>query len=466
MDTVVGKLIYNISLQDMRTGFGDSISAAAEFSKAVLGVTNDLSSFSNIDVDETFGAIRSGLSGQFEALQKLGVGLNVAIIDQGRYAASIGKSWQQMSNLEKQEAVLSGIMERSRNATRQNVTNWREYNYELGDAVVTADSVAGEMEALTHSVRDVGAEFGATLLPHVSTLLDVGQGVVGWADDLTPAMKELSIAVAAVGGAFKFGGVWGAAIAALSAVALAIVDARDRTDELAGATERLEAASRDYRQIVQALEGDLSDYTDEEIRLLELKKEAAAYEAQQAIDAYIVEQQRFENQQRRQRQGLEELQARAQAHRDFKENAIKATEELEALSGVEAYHRELEELRMTEEERLETQRTAAIEQARVHGASKADLEVINAYYNELIANLEAAPEKAWDWKDWTSFGLDAVQQLANAFDGLNQQVTTMRVEAIENQMNAELAAMGLLEAEEQNKYTSQRPTDAICTRLP
>ena len=156
---------YLTSLQDIRTGFGDSIPAAADFSKAVLGITNDLSSFSNVDVDETFAAINSGLSGQFEALRKLGVGLNVAIIDQGKYAQSLGKTWLQMSNLEKQEAVLSGIMEQSGNATRQNISSWRDYDYTLGDASLTADSLANKMKGVGQSVKDVGDSVAARVHP-------------------------------------------------------------------------------------------------------------------------------------------------------------------------------------------------------------------------------------------------------------------------------------------------------------
>lgn len=159
------------TLQDIRTGFGDNAASAAKYSQAVVGVTNDLSSFSNVPFAEASAAIQSGLSGQFEALRRLGVGLNVAIIDQGNYAASIGKTWQTMSNLEKQEAVLSGIMEQSKNAIHQNVSVWTDYNYTLGDAAKTSGSFTNQSQLLNGQLKDAAAIIGSQILPAASQLI-------------------------------------------------------------------------------------------------------------------------------------------------------------------------------------------------------------------------------------------------------------------------------------------------------
>ena len=57
--------------QDLRTGYGDSIESAAEYSKAVVAITNDLASFSNIPVEQAMQNMQSGLNQQFEALRTL-----------------------------------------------------------------------------------------------------------------------------------------------------------------------------------------------------------------------------------------------------------------------------------------------------------------------------------------------------------------------------------------------------------
>lgn len=754
---------YLTSLQDMRAGFGDSSPAVAEFSKAVLGLGNDLSSFSNISLDTTFQALRAALSGKLEALREFGIGLDTAAVDQGEYAASLGKTWLEMSNLEKQEAVLSGVMQQSGNAIRQNISDWREYDYTLGDAVLTADSVGNKMKGVGQSVKDVGAEFGATLLPHVSTLLDVGGEVIQWADDLSPAIKELSFALAGLGAAFALGGWVGLALAGISALALKIIDARDRTDELAEATDRLESASRDYQKIVKELEGDLSGYTDGQVHLLELQKKVAAYEAEQALYAYIKEQQRFKRQQEREGERFERLKALNQVAIDLAKNleatekeyadlltpgrmlteeqekrlaafnayvarmnragdmfrsrakreqyareqtleiatelkeqesdilqleimreeviesaarlyndqaislgsvlsldrelyeeilkraaalkdlagaqkdansvpgadtdtgrkswkkyleeildvsqeqsqrgataarafidgsdreiqvdrdlykhlngtldgwdpvsllqkkreeiqgAIKellsideneidvpfrvdqegvrelvvslkqvedelkdlgvnldaevieeytrkleelnATElerlilardiaiaeaekagrseeavdairryydelinkQRESLIGIEEYRRKLEEMQMTEEERIEAERALALARAKAHDATEEELAIINAYYDQLVNNIHAGGKaiEDWKWDDWANFALDAIQKIASALESLNRASTKMRLDALDKQMQAELAAMGLLEDKRKNRYTAERET--------
>ena len=197
------------SLQDIQTGFGDTVANAAEFSKAVVGVTNDLSSFSNIDFETASQAIQSGLSGQFRALQQLGVGLNVNIINQGKYAESIGKTWKEMSNLEKREAVLSGIMEQSKNAIGQNVSVWQDYNYALGDAANTSDAYENQGKLLSQSMTDLYAVLGGVLLPTVTEFItSINENInsfIQWAstgDNLSSTLSTIGDILIVVGSAF------------------------------------------------------------------------------------------------------------------------------------------------------------------------------------------------------------------------------------------------------------------------
>ncbi len=290
---------YLATLQDIRTGFGDTAPEAARFSEAIVGITNDLSSFSNTSFEETSAAIQSGLSGQFEALRRLGVGLNVAIINQGEYAAALGKTWQEMDNLEKQEAVLSGIVEQSSNALGQTISDWRDYDYRLGDAAKTSDSVANRTKAMQQSLADVGASFGTVLLPYVSDFLGAALDLLSWAEDLSPAMKELSIGIAALAASFLTGGWIGVAVAAVAGIALKMSDARDRSDELKEATDQLKKATGEYQAVAEELAGDISGLTDLERELLKTRKEIAILETKQALRAFIAEEALFRKQQER-----------------------------------------------------------------------------------------------------------------------------------------------------------------------
>ena len=159
------------SLQDIQTGYGRTVDEAAAFSKTVVGVTNDLVSFSNVPVEQASNAIQSALAGNLEAVRSLGVSINVATIDNGEYAASIGKSWKEMTILEKQNATLNEILAQSRNAVGQNVDSWRDYDFTLGDAAKTSGGFANQTKLLQGRLVDVGAEFGKRLLPVANSVV-------------------------------------------------------------------------------------------------------------------------------------------------------------------------------------------------------------------------------------------------------------------------------------------------------
>lgn len=159
------------SLQDIQTGYGRSITEASKFSKAVIGITNDLVSFSDVPVEQASAAIQSALAGNLEAVRSLGVSINVATIDQSDYAKSIGKSWLEMSILEKQNATLNIILAQSANAVGQNVDSWEDYNFLLGDATKTASSAANQFKLLGQGIRDAGAEIGKNFLPIITEVV-------------------------------------------------------------------------------------------------------------------------------------------------------------------------------------------------------------------------------------------------------------------------------------------------------
>ena len=688
---------YLASLQDIRTGFGDSGPEAAKFSQAVVGVTNDLVSLSNVPFDEASAAIQSGLSGQFEALRRLGVGLNVAIIDQGDYAASIGKTWQEMDNLEKQEAILSGIMQQSKNAIGQSIDDWRDYNYLLGDAAKTADSVANKEKGLAQSAADVGSEFGDTLIPAYSELLDIGGDLLDWLDDMSPAMKSLTVAMVGLGAAFAAGGPIAVGITVLAGLALKARDARDRTDELQEVTTDLVTISGEYRDVTEQLNTNMENLSESERGVLEARQSLLALEMEKKLAEYSREYQKYnrqldreadstgtlearlrgllliqedrnkaeerffelnqkkidgqlnneeaeeyttilENASKNQRrlsrlieetngelaeqkaeftqvgivgeesilqfakaykdglinietykttnrelydeiirvaEGLKEVnkeldedaEEKAKAWQEYLQAILDAKEgdtgamaarafidqfdrEIEAdktiyealngnikewdptnllemkASGVKAaiaemlaidpeeideafttedqsvqilldslretevaldelnktadeknkdsersislaeeYAGKLNDLRRTEEQQIEHERSLALARAwraaedeEYNGDLIDDLAAINDYYDELIeAQKEGAEaQEAWGWQDWASNGLSSIASLANAVSGLYNAIADKQIQALEAQMNAELAAMGLLDEEDKNRYTDQR----------
>ncbi len=270
--------------QDLRTGYGDSTEAAMKYAQAVVGVTNDLASFSNVPVEEAMQAINSGLSGQFEALRRLGVGLNTNIINQSEYAQSINKTWDEMSNLEKQEAVLSGIMSQSKNAIHQNVQVWTDYDYKLGDAALTSESFANSTQGLTQRLDDLKAELGDSILPMATNIIGVASEAVKAFNSWDDEAQSLTVALIAFGAAMTaIGGPLGAVVGALGGLLVVFSNNKDTVDKLKSSTDKLKIASTNYGEYTKKLSSNVETLTENEKLLLEIRQEQAKIDAQRAL---------------------------------------------------------------------------------------------------------------------------------------------------------------------------------------
>ena len=270
--------------QDIRTGFGDTRESAAEFSKAVVGITNDLASFANIPVAEAIAAVNSGLNGEFEALRRLGVGLNVAILNQMEYAESIGKTWDEMDNLERQEAILSGIVSQSANALHQNITAWQEYDYTLGDAAVTSGSFANQMQGFMQTLTDFRAELGENLLPVATKAVSSVTGLMRAFNGLDDAAQSVMVSIAAAGAAwFAIGGPLGAVAGAAAGLAIGLSNIRPASERLRDSMDDLSEATLAYSEATRKLSDDTGTLTEKQRTLLQAEQELAKSKAQSKL---------------------------------------------------------------------------------------------------------------------------------------------------------------------------------------
>lgn len=270
--------------QDLRTGYGDTVEGAMEYSKAVVAITNDLASFSNIPIEQAMQSMQSGLNQQFEALRSLGVSLSVAKLEQGEYARALGKTWEQMTALEKQEAILSEIVSQSRNALHQTISDWKDYDYTLGDAARTSESYANSAQGLKQNLEDLKAELGDALLP-VAT--DLSQLLTSWAKGFNNLPEPIQAATTAAGAfaasvAFISGPV-GIAVGALSVLAIATGQVESVQEKLEKSTRALKTTTSEYNEVTGKLSCNTDNLTESERRLLKIRQELQRHEAQEQV---------------------------------------------------------------------------------------------------------------------------------------------------------------------------------------
>lgn len=272
--------------QDLRTGYGDSIESAAEYSKAVVAITNDLASFSNVPIEQAMQSMQSGLNQQFEALRSLGVSLSVATLEQGEYAKSLGKTWEEMSALEKQEAILSGVVSQSKNAIHQSITDWRDYNYLLGDAARTSSSFANTSQGLMQTLDDLKAELGNAILPAATDATSLLTELMKRFNALPEPIQATTTAIAAFAAATSMiSGPVGIAVGAVSALSIALGQTRTAQEKLEAQTWELKATTSEYQSITSRLSGSTDDLTESEQRLLKVQQEIQKSKAQVTLQS-------------------------------------------------------------------------------------------------------------------------------------------------------------------------------------
>ena len=155
---------YASTMGAMLKSMGFTQSAAADMSMELTGLAGDLASFYNLDGDEAFAKIRSGISGETEPLKQLGINLSVANLQQYALTQGITKSYSAMNQQE--QALL-------------------RYNYLLsvtsdaqGDFSRTSDGWANQVRILTERFNSFKATIGQGLINVFTPVLKVINQVI------------------------------------------------------------------------------------------------------------------------------------------------------------------------------------------------------------------------------------------------------------------------------------------------
>lgn len=125
--------------------------ATAELSTNLAALTVDMASFNNETEQDTLGALRSGLIGSYEPLQRFGVVMNVATLETFAASKGIRKKMKDMSEAQKVMLRYNFIMERTAN--------------QQGDAIRTAGGYANMTKRLGGVLKDLQTNMGKLFLP-------------------------------------------------------------------------------------------------------------------------------------------------------------------------------------------------------------------------------------------------------------------------------------------------------------
>lgn len=148
-----------------------------DMSIALSGLAGDMASFYNLDPEEAFEKLRSGISGETEPLKQLGINMSVVNLEAFAMSKGITKSYDSMTQAEQATLRYQYIMETTADAQ--------------GDYSKTADSTANKTRTTMLQFQTLSAELGQQLLPIVNDVLGVLQNVIKWFNNLDDSGKRI-----------------------------------------------------------------------------------------------------------------------------------------------------------------------------------------------------------------------------------------------------------------------------------
>lgn len=168
---------------------GFTTEATTKLSSETMNLVADLAAVTDMPFDEAMDRFKSGLMGNYEALDAFGINISAASLESSEYVKSLGKTWNQLSDNEKMQAVYNEITRQGASAN--------------GLAKQEADSFAMKMKLLKQQLKETVGTIGEKLLPVLQPLVDkfveCAKAVADWANKHPQLTQTILIVVGGLG---------------------------------------------------------------------------------------------------------------------------------------------------------------------------------------------------------------------------------------------------------------------------
>lgn len=155
--------------------YGFNTEQIAEYSTAMVELAGDIASFQNMDVDIVWQKLLSGLRGETEAIETLGLDMRVGSL--AEYFGMDDNDFSKLTGVEQWMYRYQFIMENTTVAQ--------------GDFVRTQDTYANQMRVFEENITELKAAIGETLLPVMNDLLHLANSLFGGGQSVEEVMDGL-----------------------------------------------------------------------------------------------------------------------------------------------------------------------------------------------------------------------------------------------------------------------------------
>ena len=131
----------------------------SNMSAKTMELVADLGAVVDMPFDEALGRFKSGLMGNYEALDIFGISISASSLENSKFVKSLGKTWNKLSDNEKMLAVYNEILRQS--ASTQ------------GLAKQEASQFAMQLQLMKTEFKETAGTIGQTLLPILQPLISM-----------------------------------------------------------------------------------------------------------------------------------------------------------------------------------------------------------------------------------------------------------------------------------------------------
>lgn len=143
---------------------GVSGQQVVQMSQDLAGLAADMASFYNLDFDEAFQKIRSGISGETEPLKQLGIDMSVASLQAFALSQGIETAFDKLSASQQAMLRYQYLMQATSDAQ--------------GDFARTQDGLANSLRSLETSFDTIKSKIGEVLMPAVADAVRALEGLI------------------------------------------------------------------------------------------------------------------------------------------------------------------------------------------------------------------------------------------------------------------------------------------------
>ena len=172
---------------DMATSLGLPVEKASAMSQSLVGLAGDLASFKNISIDIANTALTGIFTGETESLKKLGIVMTEANVQAYALSQGITKQYKDMSQAEKVGLRYNYILSVTKNSQ--------------GDFARTGGGAANQMRIFQESLKQVGQQLGAVILPIFTKMITYVNGAIKSFSGLSDSTKTTIVVLAGIAAA-------------------------------------------------------------------------------------------------------------------------------------------------------------------------------------------------------------------------------------------------------------------------